>query len=353
MAKSVCVRGHTGWVNRLWLAVEYNDIHTVKQMIHHGCDINHIFKEHGHQRRGLSPLFIAVSKNFKDLVKLLVEGGCDLEQVDAFGETAMFVACRRGKLPMIKLLVDSGTNVNHLNNKGENALFLAIRWGRKDLVDYLISVGINVDVVNNDGCTPLLYAIELLSDGHSCTRRATRRKAPSNMIEISEKLIPLSNSLNHNHPNKGAALKITLAVEVKHSPENLHISKMLMQHGAIPDRLFFLRFGGLQAATTGPGSQFFTPEFFSLALDAGAAIQKEKTWILTVLQQMPQELQPYEQLFEDLLAKSMTPLPLQTLCQICIRTKLSGRLWIKIDSLPLPSTLKDCLKLKYMPSQKD
>lgn len=118
---------------------------------------------------------------------MLVEAGCNLEQVDAFGETPLFTACRRGKLPMMKQLVESGANVNHLNNKGENALFIAIPWGRKDLVNFFTSVGINMDVVNNDGCTPLLHAIELLSDGEACNRRATRRKAPSNMVEIAEK----------------------------------------------------------------------------------------------------------------------------------------------------------------------
>ena len=348
MAKSPGVRSHSGWVNRLWVAVEYNDIHSVKQMIHHGCDINHVFKEHGHHRRGLSPIFIAVSKNFKDLVKLLVNEGCKLEQEDAYGETPLFSAVRGGKLPMIQQLIDAGADVNHLNSKGENVLFLAIRWGRKDLVDYLTRLGVDVDVVNGDGCTPLLLAIELMSDSFLCTKRATRRKAPSNMVEISEALIPLSSNLNHNHPNKGAALRITLAAEKEHCPQNLHISKLLMQHGAVPDRMFFLRFG-LHAATTAPGSQFFTHEFFSLAVQAGAAIQKEKTWILHVLQQMAEELEPYEELFEDLLNKSTSPLPLYTVCQIFIRTRLSGKLWKKIDALPLPSSVKDFLKLKHVP----
>ena len=352
MAKRVCIRNQSGWVSRLWLALEYNDTHTIKQLIQHGCDINHVFREHGHQRKGLSPILIAVSKNYKDLVRILIESGCNLEQVDAYGETALFVACRRGKLPLLKYLVDSGVNINHLNNKGENVLFIAIQSGRTDLVQYLTMAGIDVDVVNNDGCTPLLHAIDLMDEGHSCTRKATRRTAPSNMVEISEKLIPLSSNLNYNHPNKGAALIMTLGMELKHSPENLRISRMLMQHGAVPDGLFFLRFGGLQAATSRPNSQFFTPEFFGLALDAGASVQKEKTWILTVFQQMPQELQPYEQLFEDLLARSMMPLSLQTICQLFIRARLSGKLWKKIDSLPLPSTLKDYLKLKYVPSDR-
>lgn len=243
MSKGGASRNHSGWVNRLWLALEYNDTHTVKHMLNHGSNVNHIFKEHGHQRRGLSPIFIAVSKNFKELATILVDAGCNLEQTDAYGETPLFMACRRGKLPMVKQLVSAGANINHLNNKRENVIFLAIRWGRKDLVDYFLETEINIDVINSEGCTPLLQALELLSDSFLCSNtRATRQRAPSNMVEISERLIPQSSNLNHNHPNKGGALRITLAVEAQHSPHNLHLSKLLMQHGAVPDRLFFLRF---------------------------------------------------------------------------------------------------------------
>jgi hypothetical protein len=121
---------------------------------------------------------------------------------------------------------------------------------------------------------------------------------------------------------------------------------MLLHHGAIPDRLFFLRFGGLNASTCKPGSEFFTEEFFNLALAAGASLQREKTWLLTVLAEMPQELEPYQQLFKDLLQKGMSPSSLQNSCLIYIRKYLQGQLWMRIDKLPLPETIKDCLKLK-------
>lgn len=83
-----------------------------------------------------------------------------------------------------------------------------------------------------------------------------------------------------------------------------------------------------------------------MALTAGANLQREKTWLLTVLTEMPQELQPYEQLFQTLLDGAMSPVTLQTCCIIYLRRLLSGRLWKNIDTLPLPSTVKDCLKLK-------
>ena len=340
----------TGWVNRLWFAVEYNDLHSVRHMISQGVNVNHVFKQMGHQRNGQTALFIAASKNYRDMVRELINGRSNLEHMDMWGETPLFAAVRRGKLPMIKQLVAAGSNVNHQNNRGETVLFLCIKWGRKDLVEYFLSIAVNIDIVNKDGSTPLILALELLLDNVSSTSRHTRRRTPSNMSDIIDQLIPRSSSLNHQHPIKGSALRLALNIETTHQPQNLKISKLLLQHGAIPDRLFFLRFGGLNAATTQPGSEFFTPEFFNLALEAGAFLQREKTWLLTVLQEMPQELQPFEHLFEDLLAKSLSPLSLQTLCHITIRQRLGGKLWRKIDELPLPNTLKDCLKLKLYSS---
>ncbi len=339
-----------GWVNRFYFALEYNDLHSVRHLITQGVNVNHIFKQVGHQRNGQTAIFIAASKNFRDLARELIHGGSNLEHTDMWGETPLFVAVRRGKLPMIKQLVAAGSNINHQNNRGENVLFLCIKWGRKDLVDYFLSIDVSVDAVNKDGSTPVILALELMSDNVCGTTRNTRRRAPSNMVDIIDKLIPSCSSLNHQHPIKGSALRLALNIETTRNPCTLRLSKLLLQHGAVPDRLFFLRFGGLNAATTQPGSEFFTQDFFNLALEAGAFLQREKTWLITVLQEMPQELEPFQYLFEDLLSKSMSPMSLQTLCHINIRQLLGGKLWKKIEELPLPNTLKDCLKLKIYSS---
>ena len=346
MARQGHLRAMSGWVNRFWFALEYNDLHSLRHMLQHGVNVNHVFKNVGLQRNSQTALFISVSKNSRDAVRELLRHGADLEQCDMWGETPLFVAVRRGKLTMIKFLVDAGANVNHMNAKGETVLFLSIKWGRKDLVDYFISKGICVDTINKSDSTPLVLAFELLATGLSKTSTNTRRRAPSNIQDIIERLIPVSSNLNRQLLFKGSVLWLSLNTETAHSPNNLHFSRLLLQHGARPDKLFFLRFGGLNATTSRPNSEFFTREFFSLAQRAGAVLQKEKTWLMTVLHEMPQELQPYEELFRELLAQSMTPMSLQTLTVIVIRRVLGGRLWSKIDRLPLPSQIIDLLKLK-------
>ena len=339
-------RSAGGWVSRLWFALEYNDIHSVRQLLNHGANVDHVFKEPGHQRFGQTPAFIATSKNNRELLAVLIRAGADLDQPDVMGETPLFVAVRRGKLAIIRQIVAAEANLNHQNKSGDNVLFLAVRWGRKDLVDYFLTVGVSVNAVNKEGSTPLLLALELLADNSGNNSRCgTRRRAPSNLADIVEQLIPLSSSLNDQHPNKGTALHIALTMEMAHSPQTLRLSRLLLQHGAVPDRLFFLRFGGLNAATSRPGSEFFTPAFFQLALESGAFLQREKTWLMPVLNEMPQELQPYEGLFRELLQNSLNPMSLQSLCVISIRRMFQGPLWSSIDQLPLPNTLKNCLKL--------
>ena len=336
----------SGWVNRLWFALECCDNHAMRQLIAHGVDINHVFKQQAHQRHGQTPLIIAVSKNCREIVTQLLQAGADLNHEDLWGETALFVAIRRGKLPMVRHLVDAGCLVDHQNQRGETALSVAVQCGRRDLVEYLLNVGASVDTVDNTGSTPLLVALQLLWESLAGTGRTTRRRAPSTMRTIILRLIPASTCLDLAHPIKGSALRLALALEISHSPQDLQLSTLLLQHGAMPDRLFFLRFGGLNAATTPMGSAFFTAEFFQLALCAGACLQREKTWLLTVLQEMPGELQPHAPLFQDLLRDAMQPLPLRTLAIIAIRRQLTRPLWTSIDTLPLPTAMKNSLKLK-------
>ena len=336
----------SGWVNRFWLALEYNDQNTLRHLLASGINVNHVFKQQGHRRHGQTPLFIAVSKNNKDLVRLLLNAGCEIEQPNIYGETPLFIAVWNGKLSMVELLVNKGSNINHVNAKGENILFAAVRLGRIDFVQYFLRIGVDPNCVNKDHTSPLLLALEVFEK--SCeSRHATRRSSPSHISDIAACLIPLTKNLNCHHPNRGSALRVALNLETVYFPQNLCLSRLLLQHGAIPDSLFFLRFGGLNAMTSVPGSSFFTSEFFDLAVAAGANLQRERTWLATVLRDMPQELHPHLELFYKLLTRCESPKSLQTICQQSVRQSLAGDLWTKIDALPMPCSTKSFLKLEH------
>jgi hypothetical protein len=233
-----------------------------------------------------------------------------------------------------------------LDNKHETILFAAVRIGRLDIVDYILTAGINVDIINCTGSSVLLFALELYENSFE-RRHVTRKSAPSNIREIIVKLIPLCSSLNHVHPNKGSALRIAINTEYNNSASDLVLTKMLLQHGAVPDRMFFLRFGLQIPSLSSPSDEFSVQNFFHLAIHAGANLQKEKQWLSPILCEMPEELTPLTKLYHGLLAKSSSPLDLQSLCVIAVRKSLIGPLWRSIDRLPLPPTVLNSLKLSH------
>ena len=298
----------------------------------------------GHRRQGQTALSIAVYKNNKDLVRLLVSSHASLEVPDNNGETPIFQAVRKGKLPMIKELVNLKCDFNRLNRDGENVLFAAVRLGRRDLVEYLIKLGVNVDVVNKGNSTAILLALELYENCFY-SGYATRRAAPSNMSEIVTDLVPRSSLLNHTHVNRGTALRNAFNIEAAYSSHDLKLTKLLLQHGALPDRFFFLRCGGIATKNNMDESECFSEKFFELAILAGASLQKERLWLHIILREMPEVLSPYLDLFNGLLRKCSNPLALQSLCVMSVRDALCGPLYKAIDSLPLPCSIQNQLKL--------
>ena len=287
-----------------------------------------------------------MSKNNKELVRLLVSSQASLEVPDNQGETPIFHAVRKGKLPMIKELTNLKCNLGHLNREGENVLFTAVRLGRKDLVEYFLKLGVSVDVINKGGSTVILLALELYENCFY-SGYATRRTAPSNMTEIISHLVPQSSLLNHMHLNRGTALRNAFNIEAAYSSQDLKLTKLLLQHGALPDRFFFLRCGGIATKNKVGESECFSVEFFQMAILAGASLQKERLWLHIILREMPEVLTPYLELFEWLLCKCSNPLSLQSLCVMCVRRSLQCPLYKSIDSLPLPCTIRKQLKLLH------
>ena len=97
-----------------------------------------------------------------DVVKLLIEGGLDVNCCDRDGFTAIIHAADEGNLNVLKLLHQSGANIHHVTNDGDNALMSAILGtGDYDTVRWLIEKGVDVNFCNKDGRTAVLYAAEL------------------------------------------------------------------------------------------------------------------------------------------------------------------------------------------------
>ena len=84
-------------------------------------------------------------------------------------EQTLFNAVASSKLRLIRLLIEGGVNVNSRNDRGQTPLLITCsllsntchaRWEtREKVVKYLISVGADVNIHDTTGRTPLIYAV--------------------------------------------------------------------------------------------------------------------------------------------------------------------------------------------------
>lgn len=105
---------------------------------------------------GCPPIIIAAEAGFIDIVRILLDSGSDIDQVDTSdGSTALL---RTHELPMIELLVDSGASTAKKDVNGLNAIHRAVLAGCGDpIIRRLAKAGVDPLCSSKQG-TPLLMA---------------------------------------------------------------------------------------------------------------------------------------------------------------------------------------------------
>ena len=77
-----------------------------------------------------------------EIVKLLIEKGIDINQIDEQGRNALHLALTRDHKEIVLLLIEKGIDINQTNKDGFNALHLACEEGHLEVVQILIEKGI-------------------------------------------------------------------------------------------------------------------------------------------------------------------------------------------------------------------
>lgn len=72
-----------------------------------------------------TPLHLAASRSYKEVISVLLKYGADPNQRDIIGNTALHLAACSNNLEIITLLLDAGTDVSSLDKHGRNPLQLA------------------------------------------------------------------------------------------------------------------------------------------------------------------------------------------------------------------------------------
>lgn len=135
----------------LYEAVLQDHREIVKMLIAQGADVNAVYED------GYTPLRQAMEENNQELMKLLIAQGADVNAVYQYDSTLLYDARWGGGDPeLVKLLMANGVDVNALNKVGRTQLHLAATEGNQEAVKSIINQGADVNAVDINGSTPLV-----------------------------------------------------------------------------------------------------------------------------------------------------------------------------------------------------
>ncbi len=99
----------------LHIVVERRDLIWTKFLLQRGANPNI------RDKKGVSPLQLAVGLGFTDGVEVLLDSGAEIDVNDSAGETPLIAAVHRRDTALIRLLLSKGANPDRTDNSGRSA----------------------------------------------------------------------------------------------------------------------------------------------------------------------------------------------------------------------------------------
>jgi ankyrin repeat protein len=135
---------------RFYQSIRNNDLGTLRTLI----------KEHGVRTKdayGQTALMIAVGFGSVDAMKILIDGGADVNETSQAGVTALHWCA--GEIKKVRLLLEHGADVHARSQMGRTPLLVAAYTnGASETVKLLLSKGADVNAADTFGTTPLIAA---------------------------------------------------------------------------------------------------------------------------------------------------------------------------------------------------
>lgn len=108
---------------------------------------------------GLTPLHLAVLRGHKDLARMLLDAGADINAMDIkSGQSPLMHAVESNNADMVRFLIESGCDVNSQSYSGNTALHGACGRGQVDTVRMLLKSGADSSLKNYHNDTPVMVA---------------------------------------------------------------------------------------------------------------------------------------------------------------------------------------------------
>ncbi len=238
-------------------AAAVGDTRTLRELLKKGVDPNAEWE-------GKSPLHLAASKGFKDIVELLISSGANIDADSGYAGTPLQHALKFDHPEVAGLLIEEGANLRITNRRGETPLSMAVEIGNEQIVKLMLKKSpkmakeqYNHDILYNaikNGLTetfPLLVVkgtnVNIRFDeekNYVYVGRSGSKKMPEHIAKLYRNT-PLHVATREGHTEIAAYL-ISLGAEVntrcaEYQKSPLHLAaeknhigmvKLLLSHGA-------------------------------------------------------------------------------------------------------------------------
>lgn len=105
------------------------------------------------------PLLVAIHKDNPEILKILVDSEIyDINEKAPDGWPFILNAAINGQYKCLKVLLDGGANVNAVNDLGETALMKAVSYNNQTCMELLIKYGADLNIKNMYGESALAKA---------------------------------------------------------------------------------------------------------------------------------------------------------------------------------------------------
>lgn len=102
-------------------------------------------------------LNIAAANGNTELIRMLVEAGASVDEIDHVENTPLHIAAANGQAKAVTLLLTYDADLNYRNLKGATPIMLAAMNGQKQTYNMLVEYGANENIKDYLGYTPAEY----------------------------------------------------------------------------------------------------------------------------------------------------------------------------------------------------
>ncbi|KAI1366620.1 hypothetical protein F5Y08DRAFT_351066 [Xylaria arbuscula] len=110
---------------------------------------------------GKTPLHLATRQGYLKTIRILLDGGANIDAPDDNGSTPLHEASKRDCIQTVQLLLDYDAQIHTYDNYGETPtpLHVAAVTADKETFELLLYHGARVDISDNDSMTPMRLAV--------------------------------------------------------------------------------------------------------------------------------------------------------------------------------------------------